>query len=101
MSGAFSDPKNPVKYVGLNPAFDDSGASKWSGGVGHGRRDLRGLLVEGAHAILRSARTPPGPVGPETAGAQGRTQRCLSYYMFATGWKACNIASTILIKVGI
>ncbi len=51
----FATPKKLVKYVGLNPAFADSGNEKWSGGIGgHGRKDLRGLLIEAAHAILRS-----------------------------------------------
>jgi len=51
----FAHPKKLVKYVGLNPAFDDSGQSQWSGGIGgHGRRDLRCLLIEAAQAILRS-----------------------------------------------
>jgi len=51
----FADPKKLVKYVGLNPAFDDSGEGEWRGGIGgHGRKDLRCLLIEGAHAILRS-----------------------------------------------
>jgi transposase len=52
----FAAPKKLVKYVGLNPAFDDSGEGKWSGGIGgHGRKDLRSLLVEAAHSILRSS----------------------------------------------
>lgn len=51
----FSEPRKLVKYIGLNPAFDDSGEGKWSGGIaGHGRKDLRGLLIESAQAILRS-----------------------------------------------
>lgn len=51
----FADPKKLVKYIGLNPAFDDSGEGKWSGGIaGHGRQDLRGLLIESAQAIMRS-----------------------------------------------
>jgi transposase len=51
----FADPKKLVKYIGLNPAFDESGEGKWSGGIaGHGRKDLRCLLIESAHAILRS-----------------------------------------------
>ena len=51
----FADPRKLVKYVGLNPAFDDSGASQWEGGIGgHGRKDLRALLIEAAQAILRS-----------------------------------------------
>ena len=51
----FASPKKLVKYVGLNPAFDDSGEGQWSGGIGgHGRKDLRALLIEAAHALLRS-----------------------------------------------
>jgi transposase len=51
----FSEPKKLVKYVGLNPAFDDSGNETWTGGIGgHGRKDLRSLLIESAHSILRS-----------------------------------------------
>lgn len=51
----FAQPGSLVKYVGLNPAFDDSGQGTWSGGVGgHGRKDLRSLLIEAAQAILRS-----------------------------------------------
>jgi hypothetical protein len=52
----FAGPKNLVKYVGLNPAFDDSGESQWSGGIGgHGNKHLRNLLVEGAQSIMRSS----------------------------------------------
>lgn len=51
----FAEPRKLVKYVGLNPAFDDSGQNTWSGGIaGHGRKDLRSLLIEAAQAILRS-----------------------------------------------
>jgi transposase len=54
----FENPKKLVKYVGLNPAFDDSGNERWSGGIGgHGNKHLRGLLIEGAHAILRCGKT--------------------------------------------
>jgi transposase len=52
----FATPRKLVKYLGLNPAFDDSGNNDWSGGLsGHGRADLRSLLLESAHAILRSS----------------------------------------------
>jgi transposase len=55
----FSHPKKLVKYIGLNPAFDDSGETQWSGGIGgHGRKDLRCLLIEAAQAILRSGQNP-------------------------------------------
>jgi transposase len=51
----FADPKKLVKYVGLNPAFDESGEGQWKGGIGgHGRKDLRCLLIEAAQSILRS-----------------------------------------------
>lgn len=51
----FANPRKLVKYAGLNPAFDDSGEKSWSGGIGgHGHKELRALLVEAGHAILRS-----------------------------------------------
>jgi len=65
----FASPKKLVKYVGLNPAFDESGAGKWSGGIGgHGRKDLRSLLIEGAQAILRSSQTPLARWGKRLLG---------------------------------
>lgn len=52
----FAEPKKLVKYLGLNPAFDHSGQGQWSGGIGgHGRKDLRSLLIEAAQSILRSS----------------------------------------------
>ena len=52
----FAEPRKLVSYVGLNPSFDDSGQQTWSGGIGgHGRKDLRSLLIEAAHAILRTS----------------------------------------------
>lgn len=51
----FANPRKLVKYAGLNPAFDDSGENSWSGGIGgHGHKELRALLVEAGHSILRS-----------------------------------------------
>ena len=51
----FASPKKLVAYVGLNPAFDDSGEGTWRGGIGgHGRRDLRSLMIESAQSIIRS-----------------------------------------------
>lgn len=51
----FESPKKLVAYAGLYPSFDDSGNGEWTGGIGgHGRRDLRSLLVEAAQAVLRS-----------------------------------------------
>lgn len=69
----FADPKKLVKYVGLNPAFDDSGATQWSGGIGgHGRQDLRGLLIEAAQAILRSSQTPLAQWGKKLLARKGQ-----------------------------
>ena len=52
----FAEPRKLVKYFGLNPAFDDSGEQEWSGGIGgHGRGDVRSLLIQSAHALLRSS----------------------------------------------
>jgi transposase len=68
----FDHPKKLVKYVGLNPAFDDSGASEWSGGVGgHGNKHLRCLLVEGAQAILRCSQTPLAKWGKKLLRSKG------------------------------
>jgi transposase len=51
----FSNPRKLVKYIGLNPAFDDSGKNTWTGGIGgHGRKDLRSLLIEEAQALMRT-----------------------------------------------
>ena len=62
-----------VKYIGLNPAFDDSGKEKWSGGIGgHGRKDLRCLLIEGAQAILRCSKTPLAQWGKKLLARKGQ-----------------------------
>jgi transposase len=51
----FAEPRKLVNYFGLNPAFDQSGEGRWEGGIGgHGRKDVRCLLMEAAQAILRS-----------------------------------------------
>jgi transposase len=69
----FADPKKLVKYVGLNPAFDDSGAGEWHGGIGgHGRKDLRCLLIEGAQAILRCSKTPLAQWGKKLLARKGQ-----------------------------
>jgi len=55
----FASPKALVKYIGLDPAFDDSGVSQWRGGIGgHGRGDLRALLIQAAHSVIRSRKHP-------------------------------------------
>jgi transposase len=68
----FANPKKLVKYVGLNPAFDDSGESEWSGGIGgHGHKLLRSLLIEGAQAILRCGKTPLAHWGKKLLASKG------------------------------
>jgi transposase len=68
----FATPKKLVKYIGLQPAFDDSGQTQWSGGVGgHGHKDLRCLLVEGAQALLRSSANPLARWGRKLLARKG------------------------------
>ena len=68
----FANPKKLVKFVGLNPAFDDSGESEWSGGIGgHGHKLLRCLLIEGAQAILRSGKNPLARWGKKLLATKG------------------------------
>jgi transposase len=68
----FADPKKLVAYIGLAPAFDDSGEGEWSGGVGgRGRKDLRCLLVEGAQAILRCSKIPLARWGKKLLARKG------------------------------
>ena len=67
----FAEPRKLVKYVGLNPAFDDSGEGEWKGGIGgHCRKDLRSLLIEAAQSILRS-RSPLAQWGKKLLGRKG------------------------------
>jgi len=68
----FAEPKKLVKYIGLNPAFDHSGKGEWEGGIGgHGHKELRCLLIEGAHAILRSSRTALAQWGKKLLARKG------------------------------
>ncbi len=68
----FPSPRSLVKYVGLNPAFDDSGEKVWKGGIkGHGRKDLRSLLIEAGHSILRSRNHPHGEWGRKLLARKG------------------------------
>jgi transposase len=69
----FANPKKLVKYLGLNPAFDDSGNQEWSGGVGgHGRKDLRSLMIQGAQAILRCSQTSLAKWGKRLLARKGQ-----------------------------
>jgi transposase len=68
----FAEPKKLVKYVGLNPAFDDSGETEWKGGIGgHGHKELRWLLIEAAQSILRSPSNPLAQWGRKLLARKG------------------------------
>jgi transposase len=107
----FADPKKLVKYIGLNPAFDDSGNEQWRGGIkGHGRKDLRCLLIEGAHAILRCAKHPLAAWGKKllarkgavnlAAGAIARKLAVAVWYLLMGRWTPLQeIDSRLAIKV--
>lgn len=69
----FKAPKSLVNYVGLSPAFDDSGKTETEGGVGrHGRRDLRSILVEAAQSIMRSPSSALAKWGKKLLGRTGQ-----------------------------
>jgi transposase len=93
----FAHPKKLVKYIGLNPAFDDSGKERWTGGIGNrGRKDLRCLLVEGAQAILRCSKTPLARWGKKllarkgainlAVGAMARRLAVAAWYLMMGRW---------------
>src|SRR6266481_3493211 len=70
----FARPGSLVKYIGLDPAFDDSGQGQWRGGIGgHGRKDLRCLLIQSAQAILRS-KDPLAQWGKRLAARKSSTK---------------------------
>jgi hypothetical protein len=107
----FARPKALVKYVGLNPAFDDSGQSQWTGGVGgHGRKDLRNLLIEAAQSILRSHH-PMAKWGKKllakkgarnlVAAAMARKLTVAIWYLMMGRWTAVEeIDARLEVKVG-
>jgi transposase len=108
----FSEPKKLVKYIGLNPAFDDSGQEKWSGGIaGHGRKDLRCLLIEGAQAILRCGKNPLAKWGKKllrrkgainlAVGAIARKLAVAVWYLLMGRWTTLEeIDSGLSLKIG-
>ena len=107
----FAEPRKLVKYIGLNPAFDDSGEGQWSGGIaGHGRKDLRGLLIESAQAILRSSH-PLAKWGKKllarkgslnlAAGAVARKLAVAVWYLLMGRWTPLEeIDDRLALKVG-
>jgi transposase len=107
----FANPKKLVKYVGLNPAFDDSGESEWSGGIGgHGHKLLRTLLVEGAQAILRCGKSPLARWGKKLLASKGSVNLAVAaiarkltvavWYLMMGRWTALEeLDARLLIKV--
>ncbi len=107
----FAHPKKLVKYVGLYPAFDDSGESEWSGGIGgHGHKLLRSLLIEGAQAILRSGKSPLARWGKKLLAAKGSVNLAVAaiarkltvavWYLMMGRWTALEeIDARLLAKV--
>jgi transposase len=107
----FADPKKLVKYIGLNPAFDDSGEGEWHGGIaGHGRKDLRCLLIEAAQAILRCSKNPLAQWGKKLLGrkssvnlavaAMARKLAVAVWYLLMGRWTALEeIDAPLAIKV--
>jgi transposase len=108
----FDHPKKLVKYVGLNPAFDDSGDSKWSGGIGgHGNKYLRCLLIEGAQAILRCSQSPLAQWGKKllrrkgqinlVVAAMARKLTVAAWYLLLGRWTPLDeIDDQLCVKVG-
>jgi len=107
----FAGPKKLVKYVGLNPAFDDSGEGTWQGGIGgHGRKDLRTLLIEAAQALIRSkhalaqwGRKLMGRKGsvPLAVAAVARKLTVAIWYLMKGRWTALEeIEPRLALKVG-
>jgi len=107
----FAHPKKLVKYVGLNPAFDDSGETQWSGGIGgHGNKYLRCLLVEAAQAILRCSKTPLAKWGKKllartsqknlVVAAMARKLTVAAWYLMMGRWTPLEeVDSRLAIKV--
>lgn len=108
----FAEPRKLVKYVGLDPAFDDSGESTWSGGIGgHGNKYLRCLLIEAAHSILRCSQTPLAQWGKRLLARKGslnlavaaiaRKLTVAAWYLFKGQWTLLEqIDEPLVIKVG-
>ena len=108
----FAHPKKLVKYIGLNPAFDDSGEGQWSGGIGgHGNKYLRSLLVEGAQAVMRSPTHPFAKWGRKLLGRKSQVKLVIAaiarklavaiWHLMMGRWSALEeIDKPLAIKVG-
>jgi transposase len=107
----FATPGKLVKYIGFNPAFDESGKGEWRGGIaGHGRKDLRSLLIESAQAIIRT-RHPLGQWGRKLAARKGSMKLAVAaigrkltvaiWYLMMGRWTPLEeIDNQLSIKVG-
>jgi transposase len=107
----FKRPKSLVNYLGLHPCFDDSGNDQWSGGVGgHGRQDLRSLLIEAAQCILRT-NTPLAQWGHKlmarkasrnlAAAAVARKLAVAAWYLLQGKWEGLrDIDLCLRLKIG-
>ena len=107
----FANPKKLVAYVGLHPAFDDSGNNTWRGGVGgHGRRDLRSLLIESAQSIIRTHH-PLAKWGKKLMARKGSVKLAVAavarkltvaiWYLMSGRWSSIEELDTLLsAKVG-
>jgi transposase len=107
----FAEPRKLVKYIGLNPAFDDSGKGEWRGGIGgHGRKDLRCLLIEAAQAVLRSGH-PLAKWGRKLLGRKGSVKLAVAaiarklavaiWYLLMGRWTSLEeIDQRLSLKVG-
>jgi transposase len=108
----FAHPKKLVKYVGLNPAFDQSGQSEWTGGIGgHGNKYLRCLLIEGAQSILRCSQRPLAQWGKKLLARKGSVNLAVAamarkltvavWYLLRGQWTPLEeIEERLAIKVG-
>jgi transposase len=108
----FGSPAKLVKYIGLNPAFDESGEEQWTGGIGgHGRKDLRCLLIESAQAILRCTQTPLSRWGRKLLARKGSKNLVVAamarklavavWYLMMGRWTAVEeIEPRLEIKIG-
>ena len=71
----FERPEKLVAYIGLNPGQRESGRGKFIKlGIGkRGRGDMRNLLLQGAHAVLRmGSNTPLGKWGWKLFARKGQ-----------------------------
>ena len=108
----FAKPGSLVKYLGLNPAFDDSGQGQWRGGIGgHGRKDVRSLLMEAAQSILHHSRTPLAQWGKRLLARKGNKNLAVAaiarkltvavWYLLMGKWTPLEeIDERLVIKVG-